>query len=47
MDERSDGVHLSYDSMASLLAPYGSPTPLAAARDLDNKVVALLNTAAQ
>ena len=47
VDERSDGVHLSYDSMASLLAPYGSPTALAAARDLDTKVVALLDTAAQ
>jgi len=47
VDERSDGVHLSYDSMASLLAPYGSPTALAVARDLDIKVVALLETAAQ
>ena len=24
VDERADGVHLSYDSMASLIAPYGS-----------------------
>ena len=24
VDERTDGVHLSYDSMASFLAPYGS-----------------------
>ena len=24
VDERADGVHLSYDSMASLLAPYGN-----------------------
>src|SRR5262245_426239 len=24
IDERADGVHLSYDSMASLIAPYGS-----------------------
>ena len=24
IDERDDGVHLSYDRMASLLAPYGS-----------------------
>ena len=47
IDERSDGVHLSYDSMASLLAPYGNPAALAAARDLDAKVVALLETAAQ
>ena len=47
VDERGDGVHLSYDSMASLLAPYGSPTALAVARDLDTKVVALLEMAAQ
>jgi len=47
VDERSDRVHLSYDLMASLLAPYGSPTALAVARDLDTKVVALLETAAQ
>ena len=25
IDERADGVHLDYDKMASLLAPYGSP----------------------
>src|SRR6266851_5176648 len=24
IDERADGVHLSYDAMASLLAPYGN-----------------------
>jgi hypothetical protein len=47
VDERSDGVHLSYDSMASLLAPYGSPTALAVASALDTKVAALLETAAQ
>jgi hypothetical protein len=47
VDERSDGVHLSYDSMSSLLAPYGSPTALAVARDLDTKVVAMLEAAAQ
>ena len=28
VDERADGVHLSYDSMASLLAPYGSQAAL-------------------
>jgi uncharacterized protein (DUF302 family) len=47
VDERSDGVHLSYDSMASLLAPYGSPKALAVARDLDTTVVGLLEAAAQ
>jgi hypothetical protein len=46
VDERADGVHLSYDSMASLLAPYGSEPALAVARDLDGKVHALLETAA-
>jgi hypothetical protein len=47
VDERDDGVHLSYDSMASLLAPYGSPASLAVARDLDAKIERLLETAAQ
>jgi hypothetical protein len=41
-DERSDGVHLSYDSMASLLAAYGSSGALNVAQDLDSKVRALL-----
>ena len=47
IDERADGVHLSYDSMASLLAPYGSPSALAVARDLDMKIVGLMETAAR
>ena len=47
VDERADGVHLSYDSMASLLAPYGSETALAVARDLDAKIEQLLETAAR
>jgi hypothetical protein len=47
VDERADGVHLSYDSMASLIAPYGSQTALAVAKDLDAKVEALLEKAAQ
>ena len=38
VDERSDGVHISYDRMASLLASYGSSDALAVARDLDKKV---------
>jgi uncharacterized protein (DUF302 family) len=46
LDERPDGVHLSYDRMASFLAPYGNPEALAVARDLDAKVEALLATAA-
>ena len=47
VDERADGVHLSYDSMASLLAPYGSQSALAIARNLDGKIESLLNTAAR
>ena len=46
VDERSDGVHLTYDRMASLLAPYGNPDALKVARDLDLKVEKLLNEAA-
>jgi hypothetical protein len=46
IDERADGVHLSYDRMASFLAPYGSPEALKVARDLDTKVEALLTAAA-
>jgi len=46
IDERDDGVHLSYDRMASLLAPYGSPEALEVARDLDHKVAKLLEQAA-
>ncbi len=37
IDERHDGVHLSYDRMACLLAPYGSTEAFAVARDLDSK----------
>jgi uncharacterized protein (DUF302 family) len=47
VDERADGVHLSYDSMASLIAPYGSKAALAVARDLDAKIECLLETAAR
>jgi hypothetical protein len=47
VDERADGVHLSYDSLASLIAPYGSPEALAVARGLDAKVEGLLEAAAR
>jgi uncharacterized protein (DUF302 family) len=47
VDERADGVHLTYDSMASLLAPYGSQAAMAVARDLDAKIETLLKTTAQ
>ena len=46
VDERPDGVHLSYDTMASFLAPYGNPEALKVAQDLDSKVEALLTAAA-
>ena len=46
IDQRADGVHLSYDRMASLLAAYGNSEALKVARDLDSKVEALLTKAA-
>jgi uncharacterized protein (DUF302 family) len=46
IDERSDGVHISYDRMASLLAPYQNAAALDVARALDAKVEALLASAA-
>ena len=42
IDERPDGVHLSYDRMASFLEPYGNAEALEVARELDAKVEALL-----
>jgi hypothetical protein len=47
VDRRADGVHLSYDLMASLIAPYGSASALAVARDLDAKIESLLEAAAR
>jgi len=46
IDERPDGVHLSYDRMASLLAPYENAEALIVAKDLDAKVEALITAAA-
>lgn len=46
VDERSDGVHLSYDKMTSLLAPYDNGAALAVARDLDAKIERLMRDAA-
>src|SRR5271156_5351619 len=46
VDERVDGVHLSYDSMASYLLPYGNLSALKVAGELDAKVKALLTAAA-
>jgi uncharacterized protein (DUF302 family) len=46
IDERPDGVHLSYDRMTTFLAPYENAAALKVARDLDSKVEALLPSAA-
>jgi len=46
VDERDDVVLLSYDRMASLLAPYGNAEASAVARDLDVKVENLLRESA-
>ena len=46
VDERADGVHLSYDRMASLLASYENHYALEVARDLDRKVEDILQQAA-
>jgi hypothetical protein len=46
IDEREDGVHVSYDRMASYLASYGNLAALEVARELDLKVEHLLSKAA-
>jgi hypothetical protein len=46
VDEREDGVHLSYDTMASFLGSYAQPDALKVARELDAKVEALMTAAA-
>ena len=45
LDERPDGVRLSYDRMASFLAPYGNSEALKVARELDAKIETLLTKA--
>jgi uncharacterized protein (DUF302 family) len=47
VDERADGVHLSYDKMASFLSVYQNQDALKVAHDLDHKVEKLLNDAAR
>ncbi len=42
IDERPDGVHVSYDKMESYLRHYGSSEALAVARNLDAKITSLL-----
>jgi uncharacterized protein (DUF302 family) len=45
IDQRPDGVHLSYDEMAGFLALYGNAEASRIARDLDEKVKRLLESA--
>ena len=47
VDERADGVHLSYDRMASFLGCYQNEEALKVARELDAKVEGLLNAVSQ
>ena len=46
VDERPDGVHVSYNKMESYLLPYGSSKALAVARNLDAKITTLLRECA-
>jgi uncharacterized protein (DUF302 family) len=46
VDERADGVHLSYDRMASFLFAYKNSEALSVARDLDSKIETLLRESA-
>jgi uncharacterized protein (DUF302 family) len=47
IEERPDSVRISYDRMASYLAPYGSSDALKVARELDAKVERILTAAAK
>lgn len=46
IDERTDGVHISYDRMESYLLHYGSSEALTVARALDAKITTLLRECA-
>lgn len=46
IDERSDGVHLTYDTMESYLTGYGNQAALDVARELDRQVLRVLVEAA-
>ena len=45
IDQRRSGVYLSYDLMASSLAPYANAEALTVARQLDDRFMALLTAA--
>ncbi len=47
IEERPDSVRVSYDRMASHLAPYGNSDALKVARELDAKVERILTAAAK
>ena len=47
IEERPDSVRISYDRMASYLAPYGNSDALKVARELDAKVERILTAAAK
>ena len=47
VDQRPDGVHLSYARVASFLAPYGNMEASKVALELDAKVESLLASAAR
>ena len=46
LDERKDGVHLSHDKMASLLAVCRNSDALAVAREMDSKIENLIRESA-
>jgi uncharacterized protein (DUF302 family) len=47
IEERPDSVRISYDRMASYLAPYANSDALKVARELDTKVERILTAAAE
>ena len=47
VDQRPDGVHLSYDRMASFLSTYGNAEALKVGQELDAKVEVLLASCAE
>jgi hypothetical protein len=47
IDERPDGIHLSYDRVESFIAPYGSVEAQRTAHDLDAKVEQMLKAVAE
>jgi hypothetical protein len=46
VDERPDGVHLSYDKFESYITPYANDEASKVARNLDVEIVDLLTKAA-